>query len=196
MDRKFLISAGSFMVLAVASPVFAAKGMALITATQEGSLVNGQATLTETTTGLEIEIKVANVSPGKHAFHIHEKGDCSDKGNAAGSHYNPDHTKHGLITQDVFQAAHAGDFGNIEVGSDGTGTQKIVVPNLTLTGDKYNVEGKAFILHEKMDDFGQPTGNAGGRIGCGIIMLQDETDSRAENKINQNVQTTVNKDKT
>jgi Cu-Zn family superoxide dismutase len=25
------------------------------------------------------------------------------------------------------------------------------------------------ILHEKEDDFGQPTGNAGGRIGCGVI---------------------------
>ena len=31
------------------------------------------------------------------------------------------------------------------------------------------VAGRAFILHEKQDDFGQPTGNAGGRIGCGKI---------------------------
>mgnify|MGYP001565173176 CR=1 FL=1 len=24
-------------------------------------------------------------------------------------------------------------------------------------------------MHEKTDDFGQPTGNAGGRVGCGVI---------------------------
>jgi len=31
------------------------------------------------------------------------------------------------------------------------------------------VLGKSVIVHEKTDDFSQPTGNAGGRIGCGII---------------------------
>jgi Cu-Zn family superoxide dismutase len=33
------------------------------------------------------------------------------------------------------------------------------------------VGGRAIILHEKMDDFSQPTGNAGGRIGCGTIIV-------------------------
>ncbi len=164
-----------------ASPVFAAKGVALITGTQEGSNVNGQATFNEKDNGLEVELKVANVSPGKHGFHIHEKGDCSDKGNAAGSHYNPDKTPHGLVTKDGFDHAHAGDFGNIEVSADGTGILKIFIPGLALTGDKHNVEGKAVILHEKEDDFGQPTGNAGGRIGCGVIMLQDDNENRVQN---------------
>jgi Cu-Zn family superoxide dismutase len=26
-------------------------------------------------------------------------------------------------------------------------------------------------VHEKADDFGQPTGNAGGRVGCGVIAV-------------------------
>ena len=181
------ISIALFAVVLMASPVFAAKGIALITATQQGSNVNGQATLNEIPTGLEVEVKVANVPPGKHGFHIHEKGSCSDEGKAAGGHYNPDGVAHGLVMKDGFEHAHAGDFGNIEVGPDGTGTLKLVIPGLTLAGEKYNVEGKAVILHEKVDDFGQPTGNAGARIGCGVIMLQDETDSRADGITEQDV---------
>ena len=187
MEKKYVLSNALFAVVLMASPVFAAKGIALITATQQGSNVNGQAALNETPTGLEIEVKVANVPPGKHGFHIHEKGDCSEEGKAAGGHYNPDGVVHGLVTKDGLGHAHAGDFGNIEVGPDGTGVLKLVIPGLTLTGEKYNVEGKAVILHEKADDFGQPTGNAGARIGCGVIMLQDETDSRADGITEQDI---------
>ncbi|MBI2167628.1 MAG: superoxide dismutase family protein, partial [Candidatus Omnitrophica bacterium] len=46
-----------------------------------------------------------------------------------------------------------------------------VVPGLTLKEGEYAVAGRALILHEKEDDFGQPTGNAGGRIACGVIQL-------------------------
>ncbi len=187
MEKKYVLSNALFVIVLMASPAFAAKGIALITATQQGSSVNGQVTLNETPAGLEVDVKVANVPPGKHGFHIHEKGNCSDQGKAAGSHYNPDGVAHGMVMKDGFQHAHAGDFGNIEVGPDGTGTAKMVVPGLTLTGEKYNVEGKAVILHEKEDDFTQPTGNAGGRIGCGVIMLQDETDSRADRITEQDI---------
>lgn len=184
MRKGFIITA-VIGILFLTQPAFAAKAVALITATQEGSQVNGDAVLNETPEGLEVEVKVANVPPGKHGFHIHVKGDCSDHGNAAGGHYNPDGVLHGLITKDGFEHAHAGDFGNIEVKEDGTGTLKFFVSHLTLTEGKYNVEGKAVILHEKEDNFGQPTGNAGGRIGCGVIMLKDETDSRVQNKTDQ-----------
>jgi Cu-Zn family superoxide dismutase len=36
--------------------------------------------------------------------------------------------------------------------------------------DSTNVVGKSVIIHEKADDFtSQPSGNAGGRISCGVI---------------------------
>lgn len=182
MKKEYVLSNALLFIILTASPVFAAKGIALISATEQGSKVNGQVTLNETPTGLEVEVKVANVPPGKHGFHIHENGICSDQGKAAGGHYNPDGVSHGMVMKDGFVHAHPGDFGNIDVAVDGTGTLKTVISGLTLTGEKYNVEGKAVILHEKEDDFTQPTGNAGGRIGCGVIMLQDETDSRADSE--------------
>jgi len=171
--RNAQIGIGAILVLAILnSPAFAEKATAVIKGTVEGSTITGEATFAEIDDGLEIEIKVANVPSGKHGFHIHENGDCSDTGKAAGGHYNPDGVMHGLVAKDGFEHAHAGDFGNIEVAADGIGTVKIFISGLTLTGDKHNVSGKAVILHEKEDDFGQPTGNAGGRIGCGIITVE------------------------
>lgn len=187
MEKKYVLSNALVFIALMASPAFAAKGIAFISATEQGSSVNGQVTLNETPTGLEVDVKVADVPPGKHGFHIHEKGDCSDQGKAAGGHYNPDVVSHGMVVKDGFQHAHAGDFGNIEVAADGTGTLKTVISGLTLTGEKYNVEGKAVILHEKEDDFTQPTGNAGGRIGCGVIILQDETDSHADSVTEEDI---------
>jgi Cu-Zn family superoxide dismutase len=35
--------------------------------------------------------------------------------------------------------------------------------------DPASFVGRAIIVHAKKDDGGQPTGNAGGRIGCGVI---------------------------
>jgi len=147
----------------------AATGSAIIQATSEGSSVRGNVFLTETAEGLKVTASFQNAPPGKHGFHIHENGACGDSGKEAGGHYNPEGAPHGLLSKDGFEHAHAGDLGNVEIASDGTGTHEAFLPGLTLTAGKYPVAGKAFILHEKEDDFGQPTGNAGGRIGCGVI---------------------------
>ena len=160
----------------ISQPAFAAKARAVIKGTEENSPITGEVLFTELKGGIEVRAQVAGVPPGKHGFHIHENGSCDDQGKAAGSHYNPDGAMHGLVITDGFARAHAGDFGNIEVNDNGIGNLKIFVPGLTLSGLKYNIAGKAVILHEKTDDFGQPTGNAGGRIGCGTIQVFDSTD--------------------
>jgi Cu-Zn family superoxide dismutase len=119
-----------------------------------------------------VEAKLKNVpKTGKLGFHIHEKGSCDDMGKAAGGHYNPAEAPHGLLAIDGEHKAHAGDLGNVEISKDGTGTLKGFLPSVSLRGGQYNVEGRAIILHEKEDNFGQPTGNAGDRIGCGIIQM-------------------------
>ena len=164
----FMLAAGVF------PSCFAAEhGSATIQATQPESAVSGQATFTPTTNGLTVSIQVQHVSPGPHGIHFHEKGDCADAGNAAGGHFNPDKTKHGFLPKDGFMAAHAGDLGNIDVGENGSGTLELTIPGLMLDDGPHGVVGHAIILHEKSDDFGQPTGNAGSRIGCGVITVDD-----------------------
>ena len=156
--------------LLISLPAFAAQGVATIKGTTEGSTASGMVKFTDTNNGLKIEVKLANVpNAGKHGFHIHENGSCADEGKAAGGHYNPMTVDHGLLPKDGEAHAHMGDMGNIEIAADGTGTLSITLPGVSLKDGDHNVEGRAVILHEKEDDFGQPTGNAGGRIGCGII---------------------------
>jgi len=65
---------------------------------------------------------------------------------------------------------HLGDLGNITISPDGKGTLDIVAPGANLKeGDPNSFLGRAIIVHEKQDDGAQPTGNAGGRIGCAEI---------------------------
>jgi superoxide dismutase, Cu-Zn family len=135
---------------------------------KSGSKLSGKATLTETPEGVKVVLSVENVSPGDHGSHVHEKGDCSaEDGSSAGGHFNPGGHDHALPTGNP---RHLGDLGNITVGADGKGTVEIVATGANLKdGDTNSFVGRSIIVHEKKDDGGQPTGNAGGRIGCGEI---------------------------
>ena len=170
----FIIISVSVFILTMTAYVRAQMGspdaIAIIKGTSaQSSAISGTVSFKQVGEDLLMSAEVKNVSPGKHGFHIHEKGDCSDEGKAAGGHFNPAGVTHGFLPTDGPEKAHCGDMGNITVDADGTGILELILPNIHLTGDKNNVSGLAVILHEKEDDFGQPTGNAGGRIGCGII---------------------------
>ena len=160
---------GIIFVLLTHRAAWAATGTAIIKGTTEGSKISGKVNLMDSPDGLKISVELENVPPGAHGFHIHENGACGEEGKAAGGHYNPDGVPHGLVFKDGVEHAHPGDFGNLLIHESGSGKFETVVPGLTLAGGKYNVAGRSFILHEKEDDFGQPTGNAGGRIACGVI---------------------------
>ncbi len=146
---------------------------AVIKGTVEGSTLEGTVTLNQTPEGAGVEAEINNVpNPGKHGFHVHEVGNCDDGGKAAGGHFNPDAVQHGELVHPGQAAAHAGDMGNITVDENGKALYSGFLPGVSLTDGKYNISGLSVILHEKEDDFGQPAGNAGGRIGCGIITVQ------------------------
>ena len=166
------LSLGTLLAIGfIAGCVLSERGIATIQGTQPESPITGTATLLPTPQGLRASIRVTGAPPGTHGIHFHEKGDCGQGGNAAGGHYNPAGVQHGFLPKDGLRGAHAGDLGNIQIGPDGTGTLDLILPGLTLREGAHPVDGRAIILHEKADDFGQPTGNAGGRIACGVIAV-------------------------
>jgi superoxide dismutase, Cu-Zn family len=151
-----------------AAPAAAPRSIEVTLEAKSKSKLVGKATLTETEGGVHIVLNVEGIEPGDHGAHIHETGDCSSPdGKSAGGHFNP-HTKdHGLPGADK---RHLGDLGNITIGKDGKGTLDITAPGANLkASDAASFVGRAIIVHAKKDDGGQPVGNAGDRIGCGVI---------------------------
>jgi Cu-Zn family superoxide dismutase len=135
---------------------------------KSGSKLTGQATLTEDGSGVKVAIEVAGIKPGDHGAHVHETPDCSaPDAKSAGSHYNPDKHDHGLPDA---AKHHIGDLGNMVADKDGKAKLEITIADANLkAGDPHSLLGRSIIVHEKKDDGGQPVGNAGGRIGCGVI---------------------------
>jgi Cu-Zn family superoxide dismutase len=135
---------------------------------KSGSTVTGWATFAEQAGGVKAVVHIEKAPPGTHGLHIHEKGDCSDpEAKNAGGHFNPTGTEHAGPTD---AKHHAGDLGNIEVKADGTGHLEITSDMLTVKEGPNSVVGRSVVFHEKADDLKtQPTGNAGGRLACGVI---------------------------
>ena len=150
----------------VAEPARPMHASAALKATS-GSQVAGTVSFTETTSGVQVVAEVSGLTPGKHGFHVHEKGDCSDpEGKSAGGHFNPGGTEHGAPDADVH---HAGDLGNLMAGEDGNARLEAVFEGVSLSGDD-GLIGRGLIVHADPDDLSsQPTGNAGARVACAVI---------------------------
>jgi Cu-Zn family superoxide dismutase len=133
--------------------------------------VTGVVTFTEVPgSGVKVVARVENLAgaPGRHGLHVHEGRSCDPPDfQSAGGHFNPTGAPH--AGPDA-TPRHAGDLGNIEVAADGTGTVDLTTDLLALDDGASSVIGRAVIVHEMADDLtSQPTGNAGGRIACGIV---------------------------
>ena len=134
-----------------------------------GQTITGNATFTVAAGAVSVTLTVASATAGLHGVHIHATGDCGNDGMNAGDHWNPDAMDHGMPGM---SPSHLGDMGNMTVAADGTGTLTISKPLWKIgDGSTGDVVGKALIVHEVDDDFGQPLGNAGARVGCGVITL-------------------------
>lgn len=133
-----------------------------------GSSVSGTAHFEPGDGFLKIRIQLSGATPGVHALHIHETGDCSaPDASSAGGHFNPGGTRHGSPGD---AEHHAGDLWGIEIGTDGVGTLAMIKRDLTLDEGPNAIRGRAIVVHEKHDDFRtQPSGNSGARVGCGVI---------------------------
>jgi superoxide dismutase, Cu-Zn family len=171
--KAFLSLAGpGFFFLCLADAAHAESGVAYVQPAAESSKTSGKVYFDDTASGLRVRAEISNLSPsGRHGFHIHEFGACGNAGADAGGHFNPAGVSHGLMTRDGMANAHPGDMGNLESDTDGNARLEVTLNGVTLAGGVPSVAGRAVIVHENQDDFSQPTGNAGGRIGCGQIQV-------------------------
>ena len=134
---------------------------------KSGTNTQGTADFVQKGKTVALTLNVYKLTPGIHAVHLHEKGDCSaTDASSAGGHWNPANKDHGKWGTEHF---HMGDIGNLVAAKDG-------VAQLEFKTDKWcigcndpskNIVGKSLIIHADKDDFKtQPTGYAGGRVGC------------------------------
>ena len=151
--------------IGTASAEDATKAIAVLSSAS-GSKVTGTVIFTKSGDGVQVVANVTGLSPGNHGFHVHEFGDCSAPDAAsAGGHFNPTKDPHAGHDADK---RHMGDLGNIE--ADASGKARLEMTDKKMKLD--SIIGKAVIVHEKADDLKtQPTGDAGGRVACGVIGL-------------------------
>ena len=150
---------------------FAAQGQDVAKAickleSKSGSQVTGMLTFTKMGDEVQIVGDITGLKPGKHGFHLHEKGDCSAADAAsAGAHFNPGQHKHGGPTT---TERHEGDLGNID--ADASGKVHINWKGKMSMSGTDSIIGKSVLVHEKEDDLKtDPSGNSGARQACGVI---------------------------
>lgn len=136
----------------------------------EGQNVSGTVTFTKVADGVRVVADVNGLTPGKHGFHVHEKGDLSAPDlSSAGGHFNPEGEQHGAPGD---EHRHVGDLGNLEADANGHATLDVVDHMIALSG-KDSIVGHAVIIHGGADDLkSQPSGAAGPRVAGGLIELQ------------------------
>ena len=170
MKKLVLLSAASLVLAACATMATGPSATATLAPTN-GNTAAGTVQFVELGDGsVDVTVNLTGVPTGTHGFHVHEKGDCGDNGNAAGGHFNP--TGHQHAGPDAAMK-HAGDFGNLTADAQGIVTARFNTRSITVSPGTTSAVGRGVILHANPDDLAtQPTGNAGGRIACGVVQLK------------------------
>lgn len=155
----------------------------------KGPGISGAAELEEEYEGrIRIKMRItgtaeSKLTPGRHAVHIHETGNC-EPFSAAKGHYdgnvdpqiNPEaNVSPGLGNHPY----HLGDIPNLTVDQNRVGTMYVVTSRVTLSpglNTLFDNDGSAFIIHEYEDKYlpDPPTKDAPGgpRIACGVIVKE------------------------
>jgi superoxide dismutase, Cu-Zn family len=112
---------------------------------------------------LLLQADLANLTPGPHAYHIHEYPDCGPKekngvmvpGLAAGAHLFAEHK---MGEETVTYKSHLGSLPNLLVDADGTTSEDVIAPRLALA----DLVGRSIMVHASQDD-------NSARVACGVF---------------------------
>ena len=174
-----IIVVGAFLLIvrtgAAAQPTVGQTASASLKSPQ--GVAMGTVTFRQASTGVLIMADVRGLEPGGHAFIIHEVGSCAPDFDAAGDHFNPEETEHGLIhsnwKRNESTGAHGGDLPNIYAASDGSARADFFTVGVVLdAGQRHSVfddDGSAIIVHERPDAYGEEESDTGERVACGVI---------------------------
>lgn len=117
-----------------------------------------------------VEAEIQGLKPNaEHGFHIHDKGDCSSgDGMSTGGHFNPTAKVHGAHGS---SAHHAGDLPSLRADAKGIAKVSFESSSITIASGASDIVGRGLIVHRDPDDYQtQPTGNAGPRLACAVIV--------------------------
>lgn len=151
---------------AITPPKQISKAVATLKPTAN-SQVSGTIAFIKEADGVRVQGTISGLTPGDHGFHVHQWGDCSaTDATSAGGHFNPESQNHAAQHDNV---RHVGDLGNVTADASGNATINFLDKKLSFEGVA-SIIGRGLIVHANPDDFkSQPTGNAGGRVACGVI---------------------------
>ena len=134
----------------------------------------GTVEFTATPSGaLHVVWQLEGIPEGVHGIHVHETGDCSAPDFMSAGGHLAGSAMHGVLVEG---GPHPGDFPNAHVGADGVLAVEHFNDLLSLEGDgdgaMMDVDGAGVIVHSEPDDYeSQPSGEAGGRIACGVVEM-------------------------
>ena len=170
MVRSFLFAVG--LMALVSCSLTSPESRATADLKDKDGKTVGRAVLREQSDGVLVRMEVSGLTPGSHAVHVHAVGKCDPPAfTTAGGHFNPAGKKHGLKSP---TGPHAGDLPNMLVAKDGSGRLEAKTDAITLRPGATSIfdkDGSALVIHAAADDYvTDPTGNAGDRVACGLIV--------------------------
>jgi len=168
MNKLFLLSCLSLLTACATQNQGPSAGALLLPT--KGNSTSGSVSFTQSINKVLVVAEIKGLKPNaEHGFHIHDKGDCSSgDGMSTGGHFNPTIQAHGAHGTG---GHHTGDLPSLVADANGVAKLRFESTSITIDSGLTNIVGRGLIVHRDPDDFKtQPTGNAGPRLACAVIV--------------------------